>query len=360
MLKTKINQKVISLFFAHEDKPGHLKALDGLRGIAILLVLLCHSSNVNIFFNEYLNFKHCGIFGVYLFFVLSAYLLDRQIAIAFMNHRSSAKYWTNYFLRRFLRIYPLFLIALFLYGFLNYIGIKTAIDDLYDLAMHMVLLKGDNMFWSVPVEFKYYFLSPIILWFCNRYIGWHTTYLFVFFTFIISLTIILEFVFQLPRVSTIKYFPVFISGTVISIYELLYMKKMKQFAATKIFCVLGILASIVVFLTIPFYFKSIFGFTMYFNESHFCSLYAILWGIILLSAKYGKGLIVYILELRFLRFIGIISYSLYLFHMIFLSFATRKFIPSELKIYVFIITSILFSSISYLLIEKPLSKIRIT
>jgi peptidoglycan/LPS O-acetylase OafA/YrhL len=32
-------------FFSHDDKKDHNKALDGLRGIAVIMVLLSHSSN---------------------------------------------------------------------------------------------------------------------------------------------------------------------------------------------------------------------------------------------------------------------------------------------------------------------------
>ena len=111
--------QINKLFFPHDNKREHFKALDGLRGVAVLLVLLSHSSNANLFFHEFLNFQRIGKVGVYLFFVLSAYLLDRQIALAFMTKKSSKGYWKNYFLRRFLRIYPLFVVALILHGLLK-------------------------------------------------------------------------------------------------------------------------------------------------------------------------------------------------------------------------------------------------
>lgn len=103
---------MLKYFFPHDNDPEHSKALDDLRGIAVMLVLLSHASNVGIHFQYLLNFQKIGKAGVYLFFVLSAYLLDRQIAIAFINNKSSKLYWKNYFVRRFLRIYPLFVIAL--------------------------------------------------------------------------------------------------------------------------------------------------------------------------------------------------------------------------------------------------------
>ena len=54
-------------------------ALDGLRGVAVLLVLLAHSSNVGLRLHPALDLSGCGRMGVFLFFVLSAYLLTGQL-----------------------------------------------------------------------------------------------------------------------------------------------------------------------------------------------------------------------------------------------------------------------------------------
>ena len=119
------------------------------------------------------------------------------------------------------------------------------------------------------------------------------------------------------------------------------------------------MAFTLILLTTPYYFEHIFGFKVNFHSSIFYFPYAILWGVILLSAKYGGGLIKFILELKFLRFIGTISFSLYLFHMLFLNFTKQLGINPQIQFYVFLFLSILFSAISYLLIERPLSKIKI-
>jgi peptidoglycan/LPS O-acetylase OafA/YrhL len=347
------------LFFPHDSKADHFKSLDGLRGLAVLFVLLSHSSNVDIFFHETLNFGRTGKLGVYLFFVLSAYLLDRQIAIVFLAKKSSKKYWRNYFLRRFLRIYPLFVIALILHGILTYLGIPTVIDQLIDVPLHMILIKGESIFWSIPVEFKYYFISPIILWFCHQALHWNKKKLLVLFIALIALTVTIELIFRLPLVSTFRYFPIFLIGTIISIYELLYRKKIQPIKNNLIYSLSGALAFLMILLTIPFYFEKIFGFTINFHSPIFYLPYAALWGIILLSAKYGDGIIKSMLELKFLRFIGSISFSLYLFHMLFLNFVKQMEVPQEFKIYIYFFLTILFSSITFLLIERPLSKIKI-
>ena len=91
------------VFFPHDNKLNHVKSLDGLRGVAVLMVLLSHSSNQELYLFG-MDFKGIGSFGVYLFFILSSYLLDRQIAQNLLKHKTNKGYWMNYALRRFLRI----------------------------------------------------------------------------------------------------------------------------------------------------------------------------------------------------------------------------------------------------------------
>src|SRR4051812_28031078 len=80
--------------------------LDGIRGLAILFVFASHVSNF-----KGMLFSGGGEFGVWLFFVLSAFLLSLyffqspgRIAVPIE--------WANYAFRRFLRIYPLYVAAL--------------------------------------------------------------------------------------------------------------------------------------------------------------------------------------------------------------------------------------------------------
>lgn len=350
-----------SWFFPHDNKPDHFKSLDGLRGIAVLLVLLSHSSNMGLMFLPFLNFSGMGKIGVYLFFVLSAYLLDRQIALAFINQRSSKKFWLNYFLRRFLRIYPLFLISVILTSILFSLGLHQMVDKPLDIPMHMVLMKGESIFWSIPVEFKYYFLSPLIMWFCNRVLKWKAIAVLALFLALTTASVLVEYITDLPLISTFRFLPIFLVGTVISIFELIRQEHFRKFLSGRNFDLIGALAALLILISIPFYFKKIFGFGLFFHDPIFYLPYAGLWGIILLSAKYGQGIIRRFMELRFLRFIGTISFSMYLFHLqiLYLVRIDELGIPPNLQVYAFFLLSILVSSISFLLIEKPLSGIRI-
>ncbi len=347
------------MFFPHDNKPEHFKALDGLRGLAVLFVLLSHSSNSELYFHEYLNFSRIGKTGVYLFFVLSAYLLDRQIALAYLTHKSSKSYWKNYLLRRFLRIYPLFVISLVVHGILNWIGLTTVIDSIEDVYLHLIMVKGESMFWSIPVEFKYYFISPLMLWFCHRFLKWHKQKMLILFILVLFGSVLLEYLFRFEITSTLRYFPIFLVGTFLSIYELLFRDKMKSYISPKQYNWIGLLALLLIITTTPYYFNQFFPVEVNFQNAAFYFPYAFLWGFILLAAKYGKGFIQTLLELKFLRYIGTISFSLYLFHIPFLKMAVHLDFPDGIRIYLFFFCSLVFSSLSYVFIERPLSKIRI-
>ncbi len=63
-------QSLNNRFFPHDKKQEHFMALNGLRGLAILMVLLSHSGNLGFVFADFLDFQKTGKIGVYLFLVL--------------------------------------------------------------------------------------------------------------------------------------------------------------------------------------------------------------------------------------------------------------------------------------------------
>ncbi|HEU0047191.1 MAG TPA: acyltransferase, partial [Nitrososphaera sp.] len=88
--------------------PGYIPQFDGLRGLAILLVLIAHSG-----FLEAL--PHAGglqfaRLGVDLFFVLSGFLITGILT----DSKGTPHYFRNFYARRALRIWPLYYLVLFL------------------------------------------------------------------------------------------------------------------------------------------------------------------------------------------------------------------------------------------------------
>src|SRR3954447_25098080 len=81
----------------------HLLALDGARGLAVLLVLLDHAADADM--QPFGNLNRLGKYGVYLFFVLSAFLLTHQFQAWRQSDFLQPWRWGNYFLRRAARVY---------------------------------------------------------------------------------------------------------------------------------------------------------------------------------------------------------------------------------------------------------------
>src|SRR4051812_43084837 len=82
----------------------HWPGLDGLRGTAILAVLLCHYSALFPATPTFPGVLVNGWAGVDLFFVISGFLITGIL----LDSKSSPNYFRNFYARRVLRIFPLY------------------------------------------------------------------------------------------------------------------------------------------------------------------------------------------------------------------------------------------------------------
>ncbi len=119
-------------------------ALDGIRGLAALLVLGQHSGVL----------KGSGIFGVWLFFCLSGFLLTSPF-IRQPDRALSPAYLGRYITRRIKRIVPMY-----------YVMITVTILFLgkFDVAIrHYLFLQADGHYWTVAQEMFFYLLLPFVM-----------------------------------------------------------------------------------------------------------------------------------------------------------------------------------------------------
>lgn len=143
-----------------QARGGHVQALDGLRGLAVLIVIASHLSNAG--WLPQPGLVGIGKSGVYLFFVLSAYLLSHAILARSPLDLRRAGYWMNYALRRVLRIWPLYLLVLLVSWVLTRLGVTAWHYQLDTAALwrHLALREGQSVLWSIPVEFTFYLWLP--------------------------------------------------------------------------------------------------------------------------------------------------------------------------------------------------------
>ena len=152
--------------------PSFIPAFDGLRGIAILAVLLyhCHPRLQGTFVEKFIVW---GWAGVSLFFVLSGFLITGII----LDSGSAPRFFSNFYARRFLRIWPVYWLLLFLHYFffpLIFSGYRWMLHDVAGAPWLFLMLFVQNLWpvtlpgaigptWSLAIEEQFYlFWTPIV------------------------------------------------------------------------------------------------------------------------------------------------------------------------------------------------------
>ncbi|PZR32250.1 acyltransferase [Caulobacter segnis] len=146
------------------DSHGRIAGLDGLRAVAVLLVVLSHYG---------FNREVPGALGVTIFFFLSGYLITTLLL------RETARTGTvkkrDFYIRRFLRLSPelAFLLLFSGLGGALYVGLPRVMDfvaaafyftNYYHVAHIYGQVEGLRWphLWSLAVEEHYYILYPLV------------------------------------------------------------------------------------------------------------------------------------------------------------------------------------------------------
>jgi peptidoglycan/LPS O-acetylase OafA/YrhL len=153
---------------AATDRP-HIEFLNGLRGLAALLVV-CHHAHI---MEEFVNI---GGTAVDIFFVLSSFLLTMLFEVkarSMLRQRATARQWLcallDYFSKRFLRVYPLFAsVAVLLWLLPNEAKARYyTLGAPQDYDLYKVLTFDPHarffVFWTLPLEIAYYFFIPVLV-----------------------------------------------------------------------------------------------------------------------------------------------------------------------------------------------------
>lgn|GEM_PF-6043055 len=315
--------------------------LYGLRGWAVLFVIFSHASNKGIHFLS-LDLSGSGRYGVFLFFVLSAFLLSLKFLY---EGDVTAEKVKKYLKRRFFRIYPLFIIAMLVFVCLYLAGIKIIKIDIEDFLKLLFLLDDRPLFWTIVVEFQFYLVLPMLVFYLLLLKKKAQRVMLATLLFIISV-IKIE-----PKYSgvVIEFLPVFLAGVLAATIS------HGRDAAKKYFWVGNILIVIsfsVFFITIPAVYETITGVDIKNNFFHNqFGLYALASAVLVLSVLQVNRHVLF--DNKVIVFLGKLSFSAYLFHLVPLYFVSR-YMEGEWTFIVYFILTVGLSYCSYKYIEMPL------
>jgi peptidoglycan/LPS O-acetylase OafA/YrhL len=361
-----------------------IPGLDGLRAIAILLVFAYHSHIIEF-----------GWAGVQLFFVLSGFLIT-GILLDMKDSLSAREYFRKFYGRRFLRIFPLYYFYLAAMAVLAYwlmsVDVRpkymqiyfdqvwSAVLYVYDIFYRAVSFQQSQFldhFWSLSVEEQFYIIWPILL------LSVAPTYLkrlFIMFiilgvTFRVGLYLLYLsgsnlWFFREPFELVIYSWPLshldaFAFGAYISRYKI-WQPKEQLLGMAFLVPAVGFTATYLTTGNIGL--VAALGYDLPLTVG-----YQFIWGPTILN--YFFALVIYcvaheriltkFLDLPWLRYIGKISYGMYVYHFPVL-WLIANFIEENVQgqvahgVYVAVsfFATLLISTLSYYLLEKPILNLK--
>jgi peptidoglycan/LPS O-acetylase OafA/YrhL len=335
--------------------------IDGLRSLAVLGVLFYHAEIV---FQSFRIFPG-GFLGVDLFFVISGYLITLLILKEYQsNNKFSFK---NFYIRRAKRILPALILIIFVSSIFSYYYLLPIYFEEFIKSVTSSFFFFSNIFfhysaqaygaqaltkvpllhtWSLSLEEQFYFLYPIFL------IG-----ILFFIKKGIKIILILGIIFSLIFATLINIdhqsFNFYMLPS--RIWELLFgallgvdiinVRLDKHRKIKEILAVLGFLIILCSF--------SLFKNTN--NHPTYLTLIPVIGAYLVIQDTNKKSFLNKILSLKILTNLGLISYSLYLWHHPIFSFAKIFGIEEKdlLIKFLLIFLSIFLAIFTYRYIEKP-------
>ena len=334
--------------------------IDGLRALAVLLVILYHA---------FPKWAHGGFIGVDIFFVISGFLIT-SIILKDLKANTFSFIW--FYSKRILRIFPALLLVLASSILLGWIFLYPAEYQL--LGKHLISAAGffsnftylgeagyfDSRavekpllhLWSLAIEEQFYVIWPLIL-----FLGYR---LKIRFGYVILALWILSFatnIYYAYHDSVLDFYTPQARFWELLTGALLANWAVQQERFSRIYLPAWVMAASTQAVSILGFAMLAVGVTITYSHHRFPGWLALLpaVGAMLLIAAGPKAWINrFFLASRVMVAIGLISYPLYLWHWILLSFAQIWGPIFLLQRLLLIVLSLVLSYLTYKLLEKPL------
>ena len=236
-----------------------------------------------------------------------------------------------------------------------------------EFIKHLLLIQGKGVTWSILVEFRFYFVLPVFAFILSVLLNNKPLPTVACTVFLIALTQLIwpQFESGINEKGLGYYLPIFFMGSLLAV---LYQNWLANgLAFNRRACIMvefaGIISAIILIMMTPSLMSWLKNQPIprdYFHK-HFI-LHGFLWSVVVFASIAGVGLLRKLFEFSVLRYLGFISFSMYLLHVIPL-FMMEKLninIAHDLPMlgWIMLLVTVLFSHLSWLFIEKPTSKIR--
>lgn len=301
---------------AHQNR-SYYPALDGLRGLAILLVIFYHNFG-------FINYFFFGWLGVDLFFVLSGFLITDIL----LNSSGKRGFLRNFYMRRVLRIFPLYYLTLLIFlVILPLFNLKDVNLDYYVnnqlwfwtylqnwlLIFYPSTSKAEslNHLWSLAVEEQFYLVWPFIILAIRKL----KAILLLLVTLLIGV-VTLRFCLWIYQIEDLAYFNLYTFSRIDGICigsMLAVLRKISPGSINRYFTFIVLALAALNFVFYFFNKESRFSYPYLAIAGY--TTFAIIFGLLVNEGVERDNVIVNkIFDSRILKFFGSISYSLYVFH----------------------------------------------
>jgi peptidoglycan/LPS O-acetylase OafA/YrhL len=316
----------------------YIPELDGLRAVAVLLVITEHLHTPVLHLAR-------GHFGVVIFFILSGYLIT-SLALYEEGERGSLSF-SGFYIRRSFRIFPLYYVVLAVYCVLIlglHIGPEKRVPLLHALPYYLTYFQEIPFIhggyglpfyqsWSLGIEEKFYLIWPIV---CFLLLGQIRSWRIP-----VTAALIVGSSISGPFIS--PYSSILLGCLLALLFQLDWVRSVaSQGSIIGSYTTLAILVGLHIFVLPHSHWR--------YEDAVYAPLFALFFGF-LLSGETG---IKSVLGFRPLVAIGRISYGIYLVHILCLNVVEKFFHSPSLSYLATVAASICVAGALHVTIERPL------